>query len=303
VAEDTKITRAKFKQSVDNFDAAVCEAIAVSQETAGLYPAINIVFSTYIFTQMCGAGVSMIRAVPMTRWTRSDSEDWRFGAIGGHARSIVDGYLMFRYLIAAEKSEGEIEARINVMHLNDCTRRIKIMKGVREDVAGFEQQNAELRERLNKNPYFNSLPNKLRNDCLLGKFPMLSSRDELIAELGFDKGVFDSLYDLWSQHIHMLPLSFYRIEANGRGTGMENDTDCQYMWQALEICSGILIEATDYMVITFPDSAAVRKGVKSKFNPGPFANKRGKVQRPQSAPSPAPKSSEIAEAMKKAPWY
>lgn len=302
MAEDTKITRIKFKQSVDKFDAAVCEAIAVSQETSGLYPAANIGYSSYVFTQMCGAGVSMIRAVPMTRWTKSDFEDWRFGAIGGHARSIVDGYLMFRYLMAAEKAEGEIKARINVMHLNDCVRRIKLMKGVGADTAGLEQQKSELQERLNKNAYFNSLPNKLKNDCLLGKFAMLSSRDELIAELGFNKGVFDSLYDLWSQHIHILPLSFYRIEANGRGTGMENDTDCHYMWQALEICSGILTEATDYMVITFPDSAGVRKGVKSKFNPGPFANKRGKAQANHSRITHEPKANELAEAMKKAPW-
>lgn len=68
----------------------------------------------------------MIRAAPLTRWVRAEFDDWRFGAVAGHARSLVDGFLLFDYLIEPPQSEAELKTRVNVMHLNDCTRRIEL---------------------------------------------------------------------------------------------------------------------------------------------------------------------------------
>lgn len=269
------INRPDYKAALEKFDAALCEAISVGQASAGRLPPANVGYASYVFTQMCGAATSMIRATPLNRWVRSDSEDWRFGAIAGHARSLLDGFLLFNYLMAPIQSEAELKARINVMHLNDCTRRIELLKnlGVAEDIEGLEKQRAELQERLLGNEYFNSLPPSVQKNCKNGRFLTIDTRDEMLAKVGFEKGQFDAIYDLWSQHVHILPLSFYRIEPNGRGTGLENNVDRTYMFQALEICSGVLAQATDLVVQQFPGVASVRKGVKSMFSPGPAENK------------------------------
>lgn len=266
--------RAAYKARLDGFDSAVCEAVSVSQRTAGRMSAPNVGYASYVFTRMCGAGLAMIRAVPLTRWVRSDFDDWQFGAVAGHARSLLDGYLLFSYLIEPAKSQDELKARINVMHLNDCTRRLDLHTnlGNVEDVGGFQKQQAELQERLNGNEYFKSLSGAVQKQCLNGRFLMIDSRDEVLAKVGFKKGEFDAIYDLWSQHIHILPISFYRIEPNGRGTGIENDTDRNYIAQAMEICAAVLADATDRMVEQFPDATEVRKGIKSEFSPGPRGN-------------------------------
>lgn len=211
----------------------------------------------------------------MSRWIRSDFVDWQFATVAGHARSILDGYLLFTYLIKSPESEAELKTRINVMHLNDCTRRIALHTnlGNLNEVKSFEEQRLELQERLKNNEYFSGLPASLQKQCLNGKFLMIDSRDELLAKVGLVKGHFDALYDLWSQHIHILPLSFYRIEPNGRGTGLENDSDRAYIAQALELCAAILVECTDRMVEQFPDTAVMRNGIKSTFSPGPTANR------------------------------
>lgn len=295
------INRAGYKAALEKFDAALCEAISVSQASAGRLPAANVGYASYVFTQMCGAATSMIRAAPLTRWVRSDFEDWRFGAIAGHARSLLDGFLLFNYLMEPTKSEAELKARINVMHLNDCTRRIELHKniGFTEDIEGFEKQRAELQERLLVNEYFNSLPPAVQKNCKNGRFLTIDTRDEMLAKVGFKKGQFDALYDLWSQHVHILPLSFYRIEPNGRGTGLENDTDRSYISQALEICSGVLADATDLVVEQFPDVASVRHGVKSTFSPGPAENKPRKAKPSKAEEAPAFRQSSISASIKK----
>lgn len=293
--------RADYKAALHRFDAALCEAISVSQASAGRLPAANVGYASYVFTQMCGAATSMIRAAPLTRWVRSDFEDWRFGAIAGHARSLLDGFLLFNYLMEPTKSEAELKARINVMHLNDCTRRLELHKniGFTEDIEGFEKQRAEIQERLLDNEHFNALPPAVQKNCKNGRFLTIDTRDEMVAKVGFEKGQFDALYDLWSQHVHILPLSFYRIEPNGRGTGLENDTDRSYISQALEICSEVLMQATDLIVGQFPDVASVRQGVKSTFSPGPVENKPRKAKPSKTEEAPAFRQSSISAAIKK----
>ncbi|AOF84685.1 hypothetical protein BSY239_2906 [Hydrogenophaga sp. RAC07] len=294
------IDRAGYKAALNRFDAALCEAIAVSQASAGRFQAANVGYASYVFTQMCGAATSMIRAAPLTRWVRSDFEDWRFGAVAGHARSLFDGYLLFNYLMGPTSSEAELKARINVMHLNDCTRRMELHKnlGITDDLEDFERQRAELQGRLSGNEHFKSLPAAVQKNCMNGRFLTIDTRDEMLAKVEFEKGQFDALYDLWSQHIHILPLSFYRIEPNGRGTGLENDTDRTYIAQALEICATVLTNATDMMEEQFPDVAPVRRGMKSTFSPGPAGNRPRKAKSKAENP-PAFQQSSISAAIKK----
>ena len=218
--------RSTYEQAIAEFDLAICEAIAVSQASSWRQPAMNVGYASYVFTRMCGAGVSFIRAAPKSRWVRADFDDWQLGAVAGHARSLLDGFLLFNYLIEPAKSEAEMGARINVMHLNDCTRRIELHtnQGLMQHLEGFEKQREELRKRLDDNEYFKSLPAGVRKNCLNGRFLMIDTRDEMLAKVGFEKGQFDALYDLWSQHVHVLPLSFYRMKANGLGTGVENES-------------------------------------------------------------------------------
>lgn len=217
----------------------------------------------------------MIRAAPLSRWISSESENWDFNCVAGHARAILEGCLLFNNLMKKPGSEDELKARINILHLNDCTRRIELMRDmeVADQVSGLEEQQRELQIRLQQNRYFQSLPTSTKTRCLQGKNLTIETRDQGLAEIGFSKGAFDSIFDLLSQHTHILPLSFYRMEPNGRGTGIENDTDRSYIAFSLGMCSELIKSATDKMVAQFPDIADVRMGVDSKFSPGPISNR------------------------------
>jgi len=275
VATNTRsVDHSAYQAALDKLDTAVCNAIAVSQASANRMAAPNWGHATKVFARLCSAGMAMIRAAPLSRWVRSDFENWDFGAVAGHACSLLDGCLLFFYLVEPAESDTELQVRIDVMNINDCSRRIDLHKnlGFLVNVAEFENQKNEIQKRLRSNNYFLTLPNLLQEQCLNGDLLMIDGRDEIIAALGFPKCQFDALYSLWIQYLHIQPLSFYRMEPNGRGTGLENETDKTYIIQAFEICAAILSDATDRMVDNFPDAADSRKGLESEFQPGPVKN-------------------------------
>jgi hypothetical protein len=102
---------------------------------------------------------------------------------------------------------------------------------------------------------------------------MIAARDEMVERLGFERAAINAFYDLWSQHIHILPLSFYCMEPGGRGSGFENEIDRAYIGRSLIMCAGILKRATDGNEREFPDAVAVRRGARSTFRPGLRVNR------------------------------
>jgi len=101
---------------------------------------------------------------------------------------------------------------------------------------------------------------------------MIPSRDELLEKLDIDIGEFNAFYDIISNYTHILPISYYRSEANGRGTGVQNQTDLSYISLSLIKATHWLNVTTERMVELFPDADTVRKGKKSKFTLGPKEN-------------------------------
>lgn len=266
-------TREEYQEAVHAMDVAVCEAVAVSQAQVGRLPAPCIGYASYVYARLCAHGVAAMRAVPLSRWVNSDSEEWGFSVLAGHARAILEGYLYFVYLTQpTDEAVEEGRAKITLLQLNDCCSRLKLFETSPEQVAHFEQQAEELRDRLRTIPYFQNLPAAVQNTCLAGKKAWFMDRAQLVALVGMEKPAFDILWDLWSQHTHIHPMSFYRMEPNGRGSGLECDPDRLYLWQALMICAGFLEDATNTMVEHNPDVAQVRQGIDSKFSPGPARN-------------------------------
>lgn len=264
-----------YNANLKSFDFAACEAITVSQATSHQIAEPHIAYATHIFTRLCAHSTSIMRAVPRSRWVRADFDDWDFGCAAGHCRSIIEGSLLFRYLIEAPSSPMEWSAKLNVMHLNDCARRIKLMTNAdaHDDVAGLCIQAEELRGRLRSNEWFANLEGATQRRCLAGDNLMIPARDEMLAKAGWDKKHFNFMWDILSQYAHALPISFYRMEPRGRGAGMENDADKCYLAVALQLSAEAMTDATDLLVEVFPHAAEVRKGIHSKFSPGPRSNR------------------------------
>ncbi len=268
------VTRKDYNDALEKFDIAVCDAIAISQASANRMAAPNYGFGTQIFTCICSAAVAMIRAAPLSRWIRSDFPHWALNGIAAHARAIIEGHLLLAYIMEIPASADALSAKLDVMHLNDCTRRITLFTnlGTDDQIKKFETYADELKNRLRNNTYFCLLPKHIQKRCIDGGSPMIVSRTEMLDKVGWERNHFRAMYDLLSQHAHILPLSFYRLETNGRGTGLENPTDRYYLQMTLLACTDVLEKCTSEMLIAFPDTVVVRQGKKSRFSPGPRGN-------------------------------
>lgn len=275
VLEDSLIIDLQmYRELMHEFDAVVCEAHAVSQASSGRSEAPYVGYTTRIFARLCAFSQCFVRAAPRSRWTKSDADNWDFGAVAGYARAIIEGALLFTYVSRDPTSPDEWSCRLLVMHLNDCTRRIRLFEtmGDTKQHASFLAEAEELRRQLKTNPWFGALSDRRQKDLLLGQTLTISSKEHQIEAAGMSKAEFDTIWQLFSQHVHIQPLSFYRMEPNGRGTGMLNDTDLSYLGLALKKCTEIMSVCTDRMIELFPDAAPARQGTASKFAPGPRSN-------------------------------
>lgn len=267
-------TRQDYLEALSHLDAAVCEAQAVGQAQVGRQVSPCVGFATYVFARLCAHGVAAIRAAPLSRWVKTHQHDWGFHVLACHARALLEGYLYFTYLLDPTNDElEESRARITLLQLNDCYSRLKMLTGSPEHEAFFGQQAEELRTRLRSIPFFQQLRQPVQAQCLTGKKAWFMDRAQLVELVGMEKRAFDIAWNLFSQHSHIHPMSFYEMEPNGRGSGMECDPDRSYLTFAMLVSADVLSATTDRMVELFPDVAGERRGTHSKFSPGPKSNR------------------------------
>ncbi len=270
----TDFTVEDYKEILHEFDKAVCEAIAICQKSAGRYVAPHIGYGSQIFTRLCAHSRCLIKAAPLTRWSKSDTHHWDFSEVAPHVRAIMEGYLFYMYLSEPPEIENEWKTRLWVMHMSDCTKRLQLMKslGDEDGITFFSNEKSKITSELENNDYFNALPAGIKKGCLSGKFLMINTRDELIEKYGLNKIFFDRFFDLLSHYTHILPFSFYSYEVNGRGTGLFNEADLRYLCLGIGVANFLLEKCINRVVDFFPDVDQYRQGVKSIFSPGPKAN-------------------------------
>lgn len=270
-----RLDKQDFHLALREFDVAVCEACAVSEGIGVQMAKPYIGWSTHLFTRMCIHAQLMITSCPESRWVKKDFEFWDLSSVAPHARALIEANLLFYYISKEPESTNEWSAKLNVMHLNDCKKRIDFFSSVEDEaqVKAFETQKEEILQRLENNDFFNSLPEKRRNKCLSGKFLMIPDRKELLDEMGISHTHFGMIFDLLSHYTHILTMSYYRMEPNGRGTGCFNDSDLHYITVCLMLCTQVMVDSTNRMVDFFPITKRLRKGLRSKFSFGPKVKK------------------------------
>ncbi|MFK8034899.1 MAG: DUF5677 domain-containing protein [Hyphomicrobiales bacterium] len=263
-----------YRKYLRDFDVAVCEATAVSQAVGQRFEAPAIGYSTHVFGRVCAHAQALVCAAPKSRWVKREFYFWDVSAVAPHARSILEGYLLFRYLADAPNDLDTQRAYVQVMHLYDCMKRIKILPKLLSDdeIRAFEEQAIEIRERLENIEFFNELNPKLKKELLAGKWLMITPKMEVIKALDMDQKEFDFYWNYFSQYTHVLSFTFHRVEPNGRGSGVENSFDRAALCLVLQFSTELMVAAIERLVELFPDVADVRKGLDSKFAPGPARN-------------------------------
>jgi len=269
----------EYLDKLNLLDSATCEACAVSQAAANKYVESNIGYATKVFSQICNSSISLMKSLPHTRWISADFFTWNFSSYAPHIRMILEGCIIFHYL-TKDGSTEEKEARILLMHAYDCAKRMKFFLECDnpQEAAFFELEMQNRRRKLLSNKYFSGMMGTLKSGevkkYLQGEYMLLDSRDSLLTEMGHSPKFFNAMYILLSQHLHIYTMAFYRMEANGRGTGIINESDVGYVTRFINLAAEFIASATNKLCEFFPDATLARNGIYSKFSPGPTQNRR-----------------------------
>ena len=273
-------SRGQYSKCMAKFDAALCEGCAVSQASSGQVVRPSLGYATHVFARILAHGRNLIRSVPRSRWCSSDYDDWDFGANAGNFRSIMEAALLFHYLCDADPDPDNQRAVVQLMHLYDLTKRAAIICGGKTNNE-IDAVRAEIVGRLKDTRRFKALPPDAQKNVLKGKWLMLESRENIMVRIGWNKSLYYLLWNLTSQYTHVYSLAFYRIEPNGRGTGIENEFDRGFLALGLDTCADVLKGITDSLCGHFPKIGDVRNGSYSKFSPGPIRNLPKELKRAQ----------------------
>jgi hypothetical protein len=250
-----------YLQCLEALDNAVRECIHVSRQYAGIRsPTAKHFYASVLFTQLLNKSVTLLVFSPLSPWAEKVVEHWDYASLTGVVRSMIETRLTFHYLCADPCSPDEWDCRWNLLNLHDCTARIRLFQAKEEmtgaaiaDIASLEAQAEELRGRLNSNAFFVALPEKQQRKFLRGRDSHLYPLEELAERAAVGRGTFKFLHILFSQHVHGLPMSFYRIGGDypERGRGLPSEIEENYTTLCLSFALTLLVGARDEMHTLF----------------------------------------------------
>lgn len=244
-----------YESTYHNFGTAARDAMWSSMQGGAKQADSRRYWCSALFTRLCTTARSLLVLCPGS--TSEILANWDFASVASLSRNLFEAYLLFAYF--SERVEGEEwRTRLNVMQLCDCTSRIKLFEqyGEHDTAKGFLDDAADLKSRLEGNDYFKSLEPKLQTQLLQGHRPALFTNRELSSRLKVDVKTW-GYYELLSAHAHTLPLSFYRMDEQGR-TGVANAVDQGYTITAMEFATEILREAKRTFEEDFSDVATFK---------------------------------------------
>lgn len=237
-----------YRDALGAFERAVYTAIAVSGELSGRPSATSQIFwASVLFARLCNFSVSLSKLLPGSAYSSGKADEvWDNSSVSSLARDIFECFLLFHYLCIDPGAPAEASARQTLMHLHDCTMRLRVFH-VEETAERifYEGEQVRLRELLESNVYFAALSEKRRKRLLAGRDLMFLSQDEILDRLGEDRTLFRRHYEMLSAHTHSLPLAFYSGLEDGRGRGVENPAEKNYMAQSVATVARFLARASE----------------------------------------------------------
>lgn len=226
-----------YRDALREFECAVQTAIELSGELSGRPSVTSQIFwGSVLFARLCNFSISLSKLLPGSAYSSGKADEiWDNSSVSSLARDIFECSLLFQYLCIDPGPPEEAAARETLMHLHDCTMRLRVfyVEDRTAERTFYEGEQARLRTLLEANAYFATLSEKRRRRFLLGRDLMFLSQDEILDLLGEDRVLFRRQYEMLSAHTHSLPMAFYKALEDGRGRGVENTAEKLYIAQSL----------------------------------------------------------------------
>lgn len=239
---------ANYQNALFVLDNVVRDCIAVSRQYSGLPAATQKhYYASVLFTALISRSVSLLMLAPHSPWASKMIEHWDYASASIVLRTMMELRAAFHYLCVDNCTFEEWECRWNLLNLHDCNSRIRLFESREpvepEQVADFQAQAEEIRDRLRANAHFQTLRHQTR--LLNGQSAYIYPIEEMMERAGLDKQRYRFLNILFSSHVHGLPMSYYRMGIQERGRGLPSPVEESYTTICLSLASVLLTATRD----------------------------------------------------------
>jgi hypothetical protein len=231
-----------YKDGLKKFTAVVKRLYESSTAAKNVDAGQHRYWASVIVTRICSLSASVLWVCPGSV-LNPRSLTWDFEGVAALCRSTFEAILMLFYFLE-QVSEDEWKLRIKLVHLADCTERIRLFHwmGGFDDLAGFVPTAVSLRAQIEANPVFQSLPERVQKELRTGNNATLFGKGEIIRRANEDPEQELRFYRFISNYVHCLPLGFHRTAMHNR-SGTENEVDKSYMGMTLDFTAQWLEKA------------------------------------------------------------
>lgn len=117
-----------YREALGAFERAVKTAIEVSRDLSGRPSATSQIFwASVLFARLCNFSVSLSKLLPGSAYSSREADEvWDNSSVSSLARDIFECFLLFHYLCIDPGPPAEASARQTLMHLHDCTMRLRV---------------------------------------------------------------------------------------------------------------------------------------------------------------------------------
>lgn len=213
-------------------------------------------YGSHIFGKICVTGIAILKLLPKSVFYSSpkDLQIWDISSVCILARSLIDTYNIFHYLIIQEVDNVELEFRFVVWNLHSEAERLKMLelsKSKSEKLAKIRQDIEGFKVKLKNNKFYQRLDLKEQRKYYSGEKGVFLKNTDISRNAGINPDYYKSIYKYLSQYVHTYPFSISQITQFNA-----SDTESQKLFEPIiEYSTGYLgLSIRDFLKI-FPDQS------------------------------------------------
>jgi hypothetical protein len=174
------------------------------------------VISSWLYMRLCVTSKSIAEILEPQEHDYGSTRYLDHASIAILSRGLIENAAVLLYVGDANISEDEWECRRSLVDIHDFTNRSAFLTKIKSDAApdSPEETLKILRQRLEDNAFFQTLPIKKQQRLLEGQEMFVDGRHAAMLELGWGDDFTRGLYKYLSNQAHTLAMSFHRTAEN-----------------------------------------------------------------------------------------
>lgn len=172
-------------------------------------------YGSHIFGKISVTAIGILRLLPKSvfYFPTSELEIWDISSVCILARSLIDTYNVFHYLIIEEVDNDELEFRFVLWNLHSECERLKMLeliKSTSHELKKIKQGIESLRKELENNKFYRNVDSKKQRDYINGEKGIFLTNTEISKNAGVNRTIIEQPINIFRSMSIRIPFQFLR---------------------------------------------------------------------------------------------